>query len=467
VATATVAPRTFEQSTRGPDNRLPLRDSVRVVAAGQLGRVLGIVTALALRWMLEPALLGVYSGLRVFLDQTNRTSLGIGLGAAQEVPSLRARGRYAEARDLTDVAYTTTTITCVIYAVVLMVGAVVWWSSRAGRPFGAEWAAGLAIVAGLTVLQRRMSFHVAMLRARGQFGVTAELDALEAVLGAVITLLGVWLAGFWGLLAAVGLILALKSAWLSWRRPLRFRHRFDLASTIRLARVGLPIFANTALFGAVMSLDRVLILTRLPDGARAAGLYSAALLATGWSLDIAGRIATVLDPHFRVTLGRGGSVSNVIDAANRASRAQAPALFLLSLVVFAVGPIGLGLVLPKYEEGLTALRPLVPGTLALAMSWPSRQALIALERPWRLGLATAIGLIVGLVAGTIAADRAGIEGVAAVMSLSYALMYLGTNLALIVPERGVRSWLRHEAAMIGAMLGRDVVRSFLAGGRRR
>jgi O-antigen/teichoic acid export membrane protein len=302
-----------------------------------------------------------------------------------------------------------------------------------------------------------MSFHVAMLRARRQFGATAELDALEGVVGAAITLVGVGLGGFWGLMGAVGLILGLKSAWLAWRRPLRFRHRWDVAATIRLARVGLPIFANTALFGAVMSLDRVLILTRLPDGARAAGLYSAALLATGWSLDVAGRIATVLDPHFRATLGRGGSASGVIDAAGRASRTQAPALFLLSLGVFAVGPAALGLILPRYAEGLAALRPLVPGTLALAMAWPSRQALIALERPWRLGLATALGLAVGLVAGPIAADRAGIEGVAWTMSLSYLLLYLGTDFALIAPERGAVAWLRHEAALLRAMLGWELL----------
>ena len=38
-------------------------------------------------------------------------------------------------------------------------------------------------------------------------------------------------------------------------------------------RVGLPILANTAAFGAVLNVDRVLILWRVPDGARAFGPY--------------------------------------------------------------------------------------------------------------------------------------------------------------------------------------------------
>ena len=69
-----------------------------------------------LRWGLDPARLGVYTGLRLYLDQTNRTSLGIGLGAVQEIPILRAAGREDEARRVADVAYTTNTLTCLVYA---------------------------------------------------------------------------------------------------------------------------------------------------------------------------------------------------------------------------------------------------------------------------------------------------------------------------------------------------------------
>ena len=57
-------------------------------------------------------------------------------------------------------------------------------------------------------------------------------------------------------------------------------------------------------FGAVMNLDRVLIAWRIPDGERALGLYSIALMGTSWSLDLAGRIVTVLYTYFQTTLGR-------------------------------------------------------------------------------------------------------------------------------------------------------------------
>ncbi len=95
------------------EGRRVARDSLIVVLAGQVERVLGTVTALAIRWGLDPARLGVYTGLRIYLDNTNRSSLGVGLGAVQEIPILRASGREAEARLVADVAHTTNALTCV------------------------------------------------------------------------------------------------------------------------------------------------------------------------------------------------------------------------------------------------------------------------------------------------------------------------------------------------------------------
>ena len=110
------------------EGRRAVRDSLIVTLGGQLERALGTVTALMLRWGLEPAQLGVYTGLRLYLDNTNRSSLGVGLGAVQEIPILRAAGLEPdEARHVADVAHTTNTLTCLAYAD---------WPDRLGRDSG-------------------------------------------------------------------------------------------------------------------------------------------------------------------------------------------------------------------------------------------------------------------------------------------------------------------------------------------
>lgn len=439
------------------EGRKTVRDSLVVTLGGQLERVLGTFTALALRWWLDPAQLGVYTGLRLYLDNTNRTSLGIGLGAVQEIPILRAEGREEEARRIADVAYTTNSLTCLLYAVALVFWACVRQPWLADDPLADEWTWGLVATAGLVLIKRYESFLIAVLRAHQEFVLTTKLDVVEALVSVVAMGLGVCWAGFWGLMVAVGVILGIKIAYLHASHPFRFRWCWEPSVALRLLWLGLPILANTAAFGAVLNLDRALILWLVPDGTRAAGLYTIALMGTSWSLDLAGRIVLVLYTSFQTTLGRTRDPVKVARQALRATEAQAPVLAAGSAIAFLVGPTFLGTLMPKYVEGLPALRPLLGGTLLLGLAWPARQMLIAVERPYRLCLATLVGLALTAMAGTIGADRAGIVGVAWGMTVGYGAVYWFTSAAAFVRPLGWRAWLAHQARL-GLTLG-----IFLAG----
>ena len=430
-----------------------MRDGLIVSLAGQVERLLGTVTALAIRWGLDPARLGVYTGLRLYLDNTNRSSLGVGLGAVQEIPILRAMGRETEARRVADIAHTTNAITCASHVLGLLTWARIRSPLVAGDPLAAEWTWGLAAVAGLAVLKRYESFLIAVLRARQEFVVTSQVDVVEALVSIAAVVVGVRLAGFWGLLASVAVILSAKIAFLHARNPYRFRWAWESRTAARLMTKGLPILANTAVFGAVMNLDRVLILWRVPDGERAAGLYATmALMGTSWSLDLAGRIVTVLYPYFQTTLGRTREPVEVARQAIRATEFQAPLLAAGSAVAFFAGPTFLGAILPRYVDGLPALRPLLPGMLLLGLAWPARQMLIAIERPYRLALATLAGFLLTVSAGIAGADRAGIVGVAWGMTAGYSAVFIITSLVAFVPYVGLRDWIGH-LLRLGALFG--------------
>ncbi len=439
-----------ESSSRSDDRRA-VRDSLIVTVAGQVERALGTATALALRWGLDPSRLGVYTGLRLYLDNTNRSSLGVGLGAVQEIPVLRAQGREAEARRIADMAHTTNTVTCVVYAIGLLAWAWLRAPLVAANPLAGEWTWGLAAVAGLALLKRYESFLIAVLRAHGEFVVTSQVDVVEALVSIGSVVVGLRVAGFWGLLGAVGIIVAAKIAFLHARNPYRFGWAWETPTAARLMAKGLPILANTAAFGAVLSLDRVLLLSIVPDGAKAAGLYSIALMGTSWSLDVAGRVVAVLYTHFQTTLGRTRDPVEVARQAIRATEYQAPLLALGSAVAYFAGPVFLGAILPRYAEGIPALRPLLPGMLLLGLAWPARQMLIAIERPYRLARATLLGLIITTAAGVVGADRAGIVGVAWGMTAGYAAVFLITGASAFVPHVGLRGWLRHLLRLLAVI----------------
>ena len=106
-------------------------------------------------------------------------------------------------------------------------------------------------------------------------------------------------------------------------------------------------------------------------------------------------------------------------------------------MAYLVGPAFLGALMPRYAEGLPALRPLLPGMVLLGLAWPARQMLITIDRPYRLCLATLAGLAVLAVAGTLGADRAGIVGVAWGMSLGYAAVSALTSAHRLRPHARV------------------------------
>jgi len=452
------------------ETRRAVRDSMVVALGGQLERALGTLTALALRWGLDPARLGVYTGLRLYLDNTNRSSLGVSLGAVQEIPILRAAGREAEAEQVANVAYTTNTLTCLVFATALVAWAWIRAPLVAGDPLAAEWTWGLVAIAGLALIKRYQDFLIAVLRAYQEFALTTQLAVLDALVSAITVIAGLWLAGFWGLLGSVGLLLAFNIAYLHARHPLRFRWAWQWPTVARLMRVGLPILANTAVFGAVLNLDRVVILWRIPNGAFEAGLYTIALLGTSWSLDLAGRIVTVMYTYFQTTLGRTRDPIEVARQAVRVTEAQAPLLAAGSAVAYLVGPAFLGALMPRYAPGLAALRPLLPGMIFLGLAWPARQMLITVDRPYRLCLATLAGLAITAAAGILGADWAGIRGVAWGMSIGYAAVYLLTSASAFVPGLGWGGWLGHQARLAatiagytaGAMLAAHLPLPFLA-----
>jgi O-antigen/teichoic acid export membrane protein len=436
---------------RSAEGRKIVRDSLIVTLGGQLERALGTFTALALRWGLDPARLGVYTGLKLFLDNTNRSSLGIGLGAVQQIPILRASGQLAEARHLANVAYTTNTLTCLLYATLLVIWAWFRIPALADDPLAAEWTWGLVAVAGLALIKRYESFLVAILRAHQEFALTAELDIVESLASGIAIASGLWIAGFWGLLAAVAVVLLVKIAYAHHRHPLRFSWAWDLPLTWRMMVEGLPILANTAVFGALLSLDRVLILWRVPNGEHAAGLYTIAIMGTSWSLDLAGRLVLVAYTAFQTTLGRTNDPVAVAKQAAKAIEVQAPVLLAGSAVAYVIAPTFLGLLMPRYVDGLVALRPLLPGMVLLGLAWPARQMLIALGRPYRLCLATSIGLALTSVAGIVGADRAGIVGVAWGMTIGGAVVFLLTSATAFVPSLGLAAWVSHLARLAGSI----------------
>ena len=359
-----------------------LRHSLWLTLVGQVERIVGLVVTFAMRWGLSASDLGIYTGLRLLLDNTSRSSLGVALGAVQKTTILNVQGKINEANDITNVAFTSNTLTSSIYGVGLMS-----WGGWLLFQKDWEWGIGLVVVGILAILKRRQDFHIAILRSESKFGLVGRLALIQSLIFTFATLVGIILAGFWGLIASLAIGFIAQSLVLHRNDPDRtFESCWDWRCTVGLASIGLPILAANSTWAMLNTIDRALILTQMPDGATQAGYYSIAILATNWCSDIAGRVGLVLYPEYQRSIGSGVKNTAILIEAEKASLIIFAALSFLSLWAILLGNLVLPVIFPRLSTGVTAIQPMLAGSVALAATWPLRQAWTALDRPWILAL---------------------------------------------------------------------------------
>ncbi|MBX3411971.1 MAG: lipopolysaccharide biosynthesis protein [Pirellulales bacterium] len=403
-----------------------VRDSVVASGATIVCQGLGVVTALVLRMLLDPAQMGVWQGLKLFLSYANYANLGISKGATRELSIALGRGDAQAAERGLSIAFTFNTMASVLYALLLVAAACV----VAGHPLDVGsnvWSLGLMAVAALAIGQRHVTFLVTILRARQAFSATAALSLLEAVLTLAACALFVHWWGLPGMYAGTLVVLAASAGFLHAVEPARLRWIWDAAESKRLVAIGAPILMFGVLGTLFRSLDRLMILAYLPDREYQLGCYSVALLVTGQLYGLANMLSIVMAPRYGELFGRTSSPRDVARLAARASEPLAALTALLGGLAIVAGAPLLSSMLPDYRSGLMPLVWLVPGTAISVLALPASQCLIAVDRQrralWPLILAllaTAFGNHVALRAGY------GLTGVAVATSAGFVLHFLLT-----------------------------------------
>ncbi|HUY36044.1 MAG TPA: oligosaccharide flippase family protein [Pirellulales bacterium] len=432
---STIAPGTFRAAPAPVSGwRRMFGDSLLVSGSAAICQALGVATSLLLRLALDPAQMGVWQALRLFLNYANYANLGISKGAARELSIALGRGETAEAERGLNLAFTVNTLSSFVYAAVLA-GAGVWLGLASGGLWNNAWAVGLLALSVLVVLQRHVTFRVTILRCRQTFGVAAQLSVVEGILALVVGASAAWCWGLNGLYAGTLAVLGGALAFLHWRGAEGFAWAWDRREIARLIGIGGPILLAGAVSTLFQSLDKLMILAYSPDREFELGCYSLSLLVSGQIFGLANMLSLVMAPRYGELFGRVGRRREVAMLAARASELLAAALALLAgVAIVAAGPV-LERMLPDYRPGLAPALWLVPGAVALGLSLPANQYLVAVGLQ-RRALAALLAATALAAAGNHLALTLGygLVGVAISTSFSYAASYLVMVAISIWPE---------------------------------
>lgn len=399
-------------------------DCLRVGSATIISHLLALAASLAVRRFIDPAAMGVWQGLKLFLGYSNYANFGISKGAAREWSVAQGSGHVQAARRGLDLAFTFNTLASAAVAVALLAISA-WMAAVSPGPLERAWCVGLAVLAVIVMLQRHVTFHVTVLRAGCDFRTTSRLSVIEAALALVCGVLGTWLWGLWGLYASV--VVGLVGSWWYLRSSgaEQLHWAWDWSESRRLIAIGAPIVVAGALATLFRSLDKLAILWLAEDAEVQLGCYSMALMVGGQLYGLANMLSLVVAPRLAEMYGATGCRSAVARLAARASCGLAIAVGLAGGVAMLAAPPLLARLFPAYQQGLAPLGWVVVGSAGWAMSLPASQFLVAVSRERRMLAAVAVATAVAALADSLVLLRGG--GLSAVAAAT-AIVYIGYSL---------------------------------------
>src|SRR5262249_45261791 len=149
-------------------------------------------------------------------------------------------GARVSGRRAVNLGFTVNTLTSGLYAfVVLGIAAHRWWFGEPSALTSA-WVIGLAAVAALALLQRYVTYHVTLLRAKQDFVATSWLSLQEAALTLSVSGIAVWCFGVYGLYVATVVVLVGSLLFLRGRSE-ALGWAWDWPEIRRLIGIGFPL----------------------------------------------------------------------------------------------------------------------------------------------------------------------------------------------------------------------------------
>jgi O-antigen/teichoic acid export membrane protein len=427
-------------------------DAVTVGGASLVAQGVGVVTALLLRVLLDPALMGLWQVVKLVLNNANYASLGVGKAACRELTVAVGRQDETSARGDLNLAFTFNTLCSLLLAGLLVVASltVPFWTAE---PMRNLWRFGLLAAAAMVVIQRYVTFRVSILRARQQFAPTARLTVLESLLTLVVCALATWLFGWYGLLGGTLLVMGATWYFLEVVGSDQLHLAFDWPRLRQLLAIGVPLVMAAMAATLFRSLDKLMILAYLGDREIQLGYYSTAWMVAGQMLISVHMLSIVMAPRYGELFGKTSSHVAVARLAARTSELQASALGLSGGLALGVASPLLARLLPDYREGLLVFSWLIPGVVAWGLSLPASQYLKSVGQQRRVVGVLLAALVLAGVLNHFALSRGwALRGIAAATSLAY-LFYAVSLIGLSLwPRMRLRERCRYAGVVASSTI---------------
>jgi O-antigen/teichoic acid export membrane protein len=350
-----------------------LRDTLVYGGANYVVQAIGVVNSVALRRFMGPVSMGIWSILQVILGYCGYASFGTTKAMARDYPYYRGKGEHEKAEQLKDLILTFSLAMSVIPAGLILGYLIVKWNELV-----VSLRIGLLFISGFLFLQRFYDVVINLLRSDRKFVLLSQLTVINAAAGLGVSILLVSLWNIYGLMFGTAIVMLACLVFIYKRSPYQFRYLLDVKALWRELRLGIPLVAITFLSTLLTSLDKLIIAKHL--GFYEVGLYSIAMMVNSYMFSTPMMFSNVWFPYLQEEYGRKGTPDGVKHYLLAPIFGMSVSVPFLSGIAIFLSPVVAHLILPKFAEGIPAMKIYLVGTFFLLLGQFSGKFLVTLDR---------------------------------------------------------------------------------------
>lgn len=371
------------------------------------------VSAVLTRRFLGPTQMGIWSTLQILVDYSKYTSLGVMSAVAVEIPYAVGKGDHEKSENIQHAAFTFVLVSAAAFS-----GLVMLFAFFTRNRFLPQIGNGLLLVTAVIFLQRISNFLITLLRCYKKFSIESGQMLWSSLVNAVLIVLFSYPFKLYGFILALSLSYVFNIVYVCMKFPFNFRWSFDRPLLRRLTIFGFPLMIQGIMTVIFRSMDRVMIAKML--GFTDLGLYSIALMACAYAGNFYSAVAVVFLPHFQEKFGEKDNPRDLEKYIAKSSIGFCLVMPAFFSVIWIAAPYIIFIFLPKFIEGILAMKILSLSVFFIAVHHPYLNFLITVKR--HMSLFPVLGFSILWAAVTnFGAIRLGygINGVAAATTVAF------------------------------------------------
>ncbi len=358
-----------------------VRQASWYAAAYTATQLVTMTASVLTRRFLGPVQVGVWALVQVLLSYASYSTLGLANALPREIPFYIGKGDMDKAARIKQTSFEFVMLMAVIFAAGVCGYALI---NRARISPELFW--GLLFAGALIVLQQLNNVMITLLRCFMKFEFAGTQMFFSAIVNALLVAVLSYRFRLFGFMGAMCLSFLFNVGYIFHFEKMLFRFRFQFRLDLRLIKslmaYGFPLMLLALCDTFVMTFDRIVISRSL--GLEMLGIYSVATMVNGFVFSFPNSVGVVLLPSVSEKFGKTENrhdLINYLEESNYVFCVLMP--LLIGMAWFLVPPL-INCVLPKFSNGIIALKFLVLSSFFMAISQAYGNFVVVIRKQMRL-----------------------------------------------------------------------------------